>query len=156
MSSNITYKDNSLIVRNTKNYYLEVALGVLIALLILSIFLTIKYYECYKDKKNYEEIDSLCKKIYNYNKTRTIEFSARTKIDGTPLYITDSFGTILGREIKLTMDMITYNIHIPEDVKEISFKTTNLSDIYMENIKIDGNIINSLSNNNIGIIFKIN
>ena len=42
-----------------KTYSFELALGVLIVLLFLTIFLSIKYYECYSDKKNCDNLSNL-------------------------------------------------------------------------------------------------
>lgn len=137
-------------------YSFELALGVLIVLLFLTIFLSIKYYECYSDKKNCDNLSNLSKTLYNYNKTKKIEFSAKAKTGEDSIIVTDEFGTILVKEIKLTTDKLTYIIDIPEDAKKIMFKSlknSNLSNIEISKILIDGkDIINNFE----GLIYEIN
>lgn len=139
-----------------KTYSFELALGVLIVLLFLTIFLSIKYYECYSDKKNCDNLSNLSKTLYNYNKTKKIEFSAKAKTGEDSIIVTDEFGTILVKEIKLTTDKLTYIIDIPEDAKKIMFKSlknSNLSNIEISKILIDGkDIINNFE----GLIYEIN
>lgn len=139
-----------------KTYFLEVAVGILIVLLVLTILLTIKYYECYSDKKNCDELNNLSKILYNYNKIKKIEFSAKSRSGEDSIIVTDAFGTVLVKEVKLTTDKLTYIIDIPEDANKIVFKSlknSNLSNIEITKILIDGK---DIINNYEGLIYEIN